>query len=384
MKVGVMVTSYNSNDWDRLLAGDYSRGPEVADRDIVDNTLLFGKEVEPLGFDSIWTAEHYGSPYSMQGNPLQWLSYWAARTERVDMGSAVLVLPWWDPVKLATEMAMLDLLLEGRRFLPGVGRGVAFSEYGSLRIPPEESRERFYEVLDIIKLADQQEEFSYDGQYYKIPSTVIRPQARHKGQLLDDVRGAFTTRKSAELASRAGLGQMFVAGEPLERMAKHFGRFNEARIAQGLEPDQPTAMLFTRCVPNGTDADEAKRYFLRQMEDSTNHYAVWKHPGFEGVKGYEDYVPKEGSTTDFGSQRIAEQVETQLIGTPDEIIEKVIRVQEAISMNRLIIHINHGAIPIKDSLDSLRLFAKEVLPVLHEMETPLHRISLGAAADTVA
>jgi alkanesulfonate monooxygenase SsuD/methylene tetrahydromethanopterin reductase-like flavin-dependent oxidoreductase (luciferase family) len=379
MKVGVLVSSYNSGDWDRVLAGDYSRPPAVPDREILDDTLLIASQIEPLGFDSMWTTEHYGSPYAMQGNPLQFLSYWAGRTERIEMGTAVLVLPWWDPVRLATEMAMLDLMLEGRRLIPGIGRGVAASEYASLRISREESRDRFYEVLDIIRLADTEEEFSYDGRYYKIPPTSIRPQGRHRGHLLDDIRGAFTTRTSVETGAKSGVGQMFVAGEPLDLMQRHFAKFNQMRADVGLEPDQPTAVLFTRCVAHETEADELYRYFLRYTEESNYHYARWKSPGFTGVAGYEDYAKMDDPTENFGARAIAAQKESHLIGTPDQIIEKVKAVQEAISMNHLIININHGGIPIKESLTSMELFAKEVLPVLQEMETPLHAHSVGVS-----
>ena len=80
MHCGVMVTGYNQGDWPRLMAGDYDRPPDVADYLNVESTLSGGALVEPLGFDSIWATEHYGSAYSMQPNPLQWLAYWAART----------------------------------------------------------------------------------------------------------------------------------------------------------------------------------------------------------------------------------------------------------------------------------------------------------------
>ena len=100
MHCGVMVTGYNQGDWERLLAEDYSRPPAVSDAANMDDTLELGELVEPLGFDSIWATEHYGSAYSMQPNPLQYLAYWAGRTRRVDVGTAVIVAPWWNPVLL--------------------------------------------------------------------------------------------------------------------------------------------------------------------------------------------------------------------------------------------------------------------------------------------
>ena len=79
-----MVTGYNQEDWPRLMAGDYDRPPERADYLHMEDTLIAGELVEPLGYDSIWATEHYGSAYSMQPNPLQYLAYWAGRTSRVD------------------------------------------------------------------------------------------------------------------------------------------------------------------------------------------------------------------------------------------------------------------------------------------------------------
>ncbi len=74
MHCGVMVTGYNQGDWERLMAEDYDRPPTVPDSQSMDDTLYMGELVEPLGFDSIWATEHYGSAYSMQPNPLQYLA----------------------------------------------------------------------------------------------------------------------------------------------------------------------------------------------------------------------------------------------------------------------------------------------------------------------
>src|SRR5690606_7352718 len=108
---------------------------------------------------SIHTTEHYGSAYSLGSNPLQWLAFWAGRTERIDVGSAVIVLPWWQPVKLAHEIAMLDNLLQGRTFHIGLGRGVAAHEYAGFGIPREESRGRFREMIEILRGLDENEFF---------------------------------------------------------------------------------------------------------------------------------------------------------------------------------------------------------------------------------
>ena len=176
MHCGVMVTGYNQGDWPRLMAEDYDRPPDVPDYKNLEDTLYMGNLVEPLGFDSIWATEHYGSAYSMQPNPLQYLAFWAGRTRRVDVGTAVIVAPWWNPVRLASEISMLDILLQGRRLHLGIGRGIAPHEYASLGYPIEQSHKYFYDVINAIKAADGAERFEFKGEVYDIPPTTIRPR----------------------------------------------------------------------------------------------------------------------------------------------------------------------------------------------------------------
>jgi alkanesulfonate monooxygenase SsuD/methylene tetrahydromethanopterin reductase-like flavin-dependent oxidoreductase (luciferase family) len=251
-----MVTGYNQADWPRLLAGEYDRPPDIADATQFDATLRLGELVEPLGFDSIWATEHYGSAYSMQPNPLQYLAYWAGRTSRVDVGTAVIVVPWWNPVRLASELSMLDILLQGRRIHIGLGRGVAPHEYASLGVPQDRSHEYFYEILDVLQAADGAERFQYDGQVFKVPPTTIRPQARHKGELTREIRVAGSSDTSARLAAEHGLGQMFVTNDDVEQMQAKIAKFNRIRAELGLPPDQPTTLLWMYCAETEEEAAE--------------------------------------------------------------------------------------------------------------------------------
>ncbi len=278
MHCGVMVTGYNQGDWGRLMAGDYNRPPTVSDAENMDDTLYMGELVEPLGFDSIWATEHYGSAYSMQPNPLQYLSYWSGRTSRVDMGTAVIVAPWWNPVRLAHEISMLDILLKGRRLHLGIGRGIAPHEYASLGYPIEQSHKYFYDVVNAIRAADGAERFTFDGEVYKIPPTTIRPQARHKGELTKRIKAAFTTKESARLAAENGLGQMFVSGDNLDEMTAQVRQFNEIRAGLGLPPDQPTTLLWTYCAETAAEAEEGWEYFHNQLTAAQHHYFEWNNP----------------------------------------------------------------------------------------------------------
>ena len=377
MHCGVMVTGYNQGDWGRLMKEEYDRPPEVSDAENMDNTLYMGDLVEPLGFDSIWATEHYGSAYSMQPNPLQYLAFWAGRTNRVDMGTGVIVAPWWNPVRLAHEISMLDILLRGRRLHLGIGRGIAPHEYASLGYPLEQSHKYFYDVINAIKAADGAERFEFHGEVYDIPPTTIRPQARHKGDLTKDIKVAFTTKASAQMAAENGLGQMFVSGADLNEMTTQVQMFNNIRSELGLPPDQPTTLLWMYCAETEEEAEEGWEYFYDQLTAAQHHYFEWNNPGFDGIHGYEEYLERQTADIGTADAGFAARRGTMPIGTPDQIIEKIKRLQETISLEKIVVHVFYGGMPRDKAEKSLRLFAERVLPAVQAMPTPINPMSLG-------
>jgi alkanesulfonate monooxygenase SsuD/methylene tetrahydromethanopterin reductase-like flavin-dependent oxidoreductase (luciferase family) len=369
MQCGVMVTGYNQGDWERLMAGDYSRPPEVPDHVQLNNTIHVGDLVEPLGFDSIWATEHYGSAYSMQPNPLQYLAFWAGRTKRVDVGTAVVVAPWWNPVRLASELSMLDILLQGRRIHLGIGRGISQHEYASLGLPIEESHDYYYDVVDALRAADGSQRFTFDGKIFKIPPTSIRPMGPHWGDLSHNIKVAFSTKKSAQLAAEHGLGQMFVADDDVDSMVAGVEQFNKIRAELGLGPAQPTTLLWMYCAETSEEAEEGWTFYEAQSQAAKNHYFQWGSPDFAGVKGYEEYVARQAS--DVGPGGRLSMLNTQPIGTPDQIIERLTALQRRINLEELVIHVFYGGMPVEKAERSMRLFAEKVLPALHEIDVSL-------------
>ena len=377
MHCGVMVTAYNQGDWPRLMAEDYDSPPEIPDYKNMEDTLYMGELVEPLGFDSIWATEHYGSAYSMQPNPLQYLAYWAGRTSRVDVGTAVIVAPWWNPVRLASEISMLDILLKGRRLHLGIGRGIAPHEYASLGYPIDQSHKYFYDVINAIKASDGAERFEFKGDVYDIPPTTIRPQARHKGELTKDIKVAFTTEASAKMAAENGLGQMFVAGDDVNEMTDKVRRFNAIRRELSLPPDQPTTLLWMYCAETAEEAEEGWTYFHNQLTAAQHHYFEWNNPGYEGIQGYEEYLVRQTADVGTADASFAARRATQPIGTPEEIIEKIRAIQQTISLEKVVLHMFYGGMPRAKAEKSLKLFAEKVLPAVQAMPTPVNPNSLG-------
>src|SRR5439155_1426724 len=107
--------------------------------------------------------------------PTQLLAYYAGRTKRLVLGTAVIVLPWHDPVRVAEQIALLDIM-SGGRCLFGFGRGAASVEYAGFRVPMEEARPRFVEAARVVVKALTDEVFEWDGEFFKIPRMSIRPR----------------------------------------------------------------------------------------------------------------------------------------------------------------------------------------------------------------
>ncbi|MBW8815295.1 MAG: LLM class flavin-dependent oxidoreductase [Caulobacterales bacterium] len=378
MKCGVAVVAMNSTDWDRVNAGDWSRPPAIPDHQILDDAIAVGDLVEPLGFDSLWSSEHFATPYGMVPSSLQFLAFWAGRTKKIDLGSLVVVLPWWHPVKVAHEIAMLDILLQGRNFTLGVGRGLSPKEFGPLGVPQEESRQRFNEALEVIKRGFAEERFSYDGEVFKIPEMSIRPQPRHR-DLASRAVGAFMTPASLEAIAKAGLGHIVVTAASFDQVGRNTALFNKHRQDVGLPPDnQPILYLFCYCSEDRAELEAAKRFAA--LPDGNYHYGFSDPSTFTNVKGYEAYGHMAAARAGPGAGDGDAAAYQWLLGTPDEMIEKCRALQRHTSAKEIVLAFNYGGMTQAQAIASMRLFAEKVLPALHAMETPIHHEALAPVA----
>src|ERR1700732_1537734 len=139
-----------------------------SDAAVLSEHMALGDLVEPLGFDSLFALEHHFTGYAMSPAPCQLLAYYAGRTKRITLGTAVIVLPWHDPIRVAEEIALLDIMCGGR-CLFGFGRGAASVEYAGFRIEQSEARPRFVEAAEIVVKALANDSFEHDGRFFKIP-----------------------------------------------------------------------------------------------------------------------------------------------------------------------------------------------------------------------
>src|SRR5215467_3496103 len=143
-------------------------------RDFIDNNV----EAEALGYYSTFLVEHHFTGFGQVSASLNLLTWLGARTRNLRLGTAVLVLPWHNPVLLAEQAATLDLLSGGRLDL-GVGKGYRHTEFEGFCIPPEEAEARFDEALEVLlKAWTSRDRFSHEGRFWRFKNVVVEPPPR--------------------------------------------------------------------------------------------------------------------------------------------------------------------------------------------------------------
>jgi alkanesulfonate monooxygenase SsuD/methylene tetrahydromethanopterin reductase-like flavin-dependent oxidoreductase (luciferase family) len=146
---------------------------------IVREQLDCMRAAEDMGFDSIWAPEHHFTEYGFCASPMLTLAAMSSVTKRIRLGSGVVVLPFNDPVRVAEEGAMIDLMSGGRLEL-GVGRGFQPVEYRGFAVDQSKSREIFEEALQVIVQAWTEGRVSFKGAHFDIPEHSVRPVPMQK------------------------------------------------------------------------------------------------------------------------------------------------------------------------------------------------------------
>ena len=155
---------------------EFPRYPAQSDAEAFAQSFAQAGAAERFGLDAVWLAElHFAPERSVASAPLVLASAIAARTRRLKIGIAVQVLPLCHPLRLAEEVATLDLISEGRLIL-GVGRSGIPRSYEAYGVPYGESRERFAEVLEILQRSWSHERFSHNGTFYKFSDVAVVPR----------------------------------------------------------------------------------------------------------------------------------------------------------------------------------------------------------------
>jgi alkanesulfonate monooxygenase SsuD/methylene tetrahydromethanopterin reductase-like flavin-dependent oxidoreductase (luciferase family) len=210
-----------------------------SDAEVVREHMSLGDLAEPLGFDSIFVLEHHFTDYLMSPAPFEMLAFYAGRTSRIKLGTAVVVLPWHDPIRVAEQISLLDIMCNGR-CLFAFGRGRAELEFQGFRVPMNEARARFGEAAEIVVGALSNEEFGYDGKFYQIPSLSIRPQAISRPH--ERFYGSAMSQESSNIIAQLGFGILISTQKSWTLLGADVAHFREAALAAGHIPRAPIVL----------------------------------------------------------------------------------------------------------------------------------------------
>jgi alkanesulfonate monooxygenase SsuD/methylene tetrahydromethanopterin reductase-like flavin-dependent oxidoreductase (luciferase family) len=332
--------------------------PGTSDFRLYDEAMSDARLGHALGYTTGWVIEHHFSDYYPVPNPLMFLSNVAAQCPGFGLGTSVMVLPWYNPIRLAEDISMLQLLTTGQVHI-AMGRGTAKAEYDAFGIDMEEARERFHESWQVIQLALSGKPFTFDGKFTKLDAPIkLRPQL---GDRKPKFYGAVSSPSSAVVMAEQGLPVMALLNYSNDVLG---GIIKDWRAASSEPAAEQTFPLFTHCYIADTVEEaraQAKKYLPYYYEVQVNHYNsdndVWKD-----MPSYKETGKMMSMLRHYTNpENLTGQLDVNLIGTPETITQRIKELAD-LGFNHLVIRNGTPGVPRDVRHGMMRRFAAEVMP----------------------
>jgi alkanesulfonate monooxygenase SsuD/methylene tetrahydromethanopterin reductase-like flavin-dependent oxidoreductase (luciferase family) len=295
------------------------------------------------GFDAVWLAEHHFTTFSVCPSVHMLGVQAAALTKRLRIGTAVSLAALYHPLRLAEEVALLDML-SGGRVNWGAGRGFAHSEFNAFGVPVEESADRFREAVEIVLAAWTQERMSFKGKHFTFEDIEVMPKPLQRPH--PPVWMAATSEGAIDWAASRGFSILMDPHASFSELGVKRRRYAEQLAMAGHSDkgrDIPMARLIA-LAPTMAKAEEVARRGAQWLVDA---YAGPQHTHRKSMpmRTYDGKDP---------AQHYVDSV--ILHGTPDSLIDRIARLKEEVGLNYLM------CAPL--SRETFTLLAEQVLPRL--------------------
>ena len=344
------------------------RTPGTKAHELYDNAIEQVKAAEANGFEIAWFAEHHFSNYCVCPSPLMMLARLAGETKRIKLGSAVVVTPLYEPVRLISEIGMVDALTHGRLVL-GIGSGYQPYEFERFGEDLKDSVSKLVEFTEMLELAFTRETFSYDGKHFKIPDTHIASRPI-KG--LPEIWVAGDNPVLHQLAARKGwtvmltprhatVSQLLEARDRLAGIYESQG-LDKTRVAIGplrhvcITNDKAEAASFLDNVRHQIRLSQS----LRFREELIDGSMLVEKP-------YKNEPPME------------ELAKAVMVGDAETVAERLAATISAARPRHMLLHFQAGASPQKLALRSIEQFASRVRPMIEKELGPLAKLGIERA-----
>lgn len=339
--------------------GDYKRA--------YDEMLDQVEYAEYLGFDTVWLAEHHGSSYGSMPSPQVMAAAVAQRTKHMRIGLAVSILPFDNPVRIAEDYAMVDVISNGRLDF-GVGRGYQPREFGMLGLESVqgESRGLFEESLDIILGLWTEDRFTYRGKHFQIEDAELHPRPLQKPH--PPVYVAAISPDTFDLVAERGFNLLMTPTlMDLPTLKEFTLEAMRTLVARGRDPHSLNFPLNWQIHLARTEAEAVERtrdafgwYFDKVMSLVPQ--------GAEVPATYEAYAEMAKAYADAGGFPIEQLQEmgVLVVGTPQDAIRRIEEVYRDIGQHHISCWFRIGGLEDHKVRDSMKLFAEEVMPRFRE------------------
>ena len=349
LKFGYFTLSDNSVGY-----GERRRDPGELIKDVVYQAIA----AEGLGYHSAWLPEHHFGFFGVLPTPAQALTFIAARTSRLRLAPATVLLPCTQPIRTAEEFAVLDVLSDGRAVF-SAGRGYDEREYNGFEIPFAESRTRFDEELLIVRKAWTEENWTFpNGEHHRItePITVVpKPIQKPHPPIYVACFSEPTMRMAAEQGFHI-IFAPFAASMVFGSLANAVAKFKELATAAGY-PDSRAMCSYFTCIADTPEeklkAQERLLYYLTNFIPAVPQDPEKTPPHIRYFIDIADRV-KRMKPQDLGERSI-------VTGTVDEVIHQFEQV-EAAGIEEVICYFNFGLLPHADTLHQMQRVSREIMP----------------------
>jgi alkanesulfonate monooxygenase SsuD/methylene tetrahydromethanopterin reductase-like flavin-dependent oxidoreductase (luciferase family) len=326
---------------------------------------------EEMGFDGVGVNEHHQTVYGLMPSPNVMAAALAQRTEKIKiaiLGNAISLRD--HPVRVAEEIAMLDVMTKGR-IISGFVRGIG-AEYYSFRLDPTKSKERFYEAHDIIKLAWTEDgPTSYYGKHYTVPTINPwpRPYQQPHPPIWCPSQGSKDTIRFAA-KNRYPYLQTFSS---LESVKASLDYYRECAENNGYKasPSQLGWSVFVYCAETDArayeEAEEHAMFFFNKLFVIPQDLLF--PPGYVPEESLHIIRKSKAGLGKPGAFTFKELVDKRyiIVGSPQSVRDQLIELQKYLGFGVLNINIHFGNMPHHRTMKNIELIGKEVIPALHDL-----------------
>ncbi len=301
---------------------------------------------EQLGFDSAWLEEHHGVHNHYWPSPLVALAGIATRTERILLGTDIIVLPFYHPVRIAEDVAMLDSMSQGR-FILGAAIGYRPEEFALYQVGMEKRGAAYAEAIALIRQLWTQAAVTFQGKHYQVESGKIEPRPDNPPPIWLGGWGDLSLKRAATL------GDAWVPGPTagLDKLLAAQAVYRAGLQAAGKDSHAVPTPLTREVVIGETDeqaCEMAERHLLINYRDE--YGGGWEHP----LIGKEDAAPVN-QLSSLSNDRF-------IIGSPETCIRQIQRFVDTFGVDHLICRLYFAGMPHDYLMRELELIARYVIP----------------------